>query len=90
MKTFRIYISGTVQGVFFRKDMLSKALAIGVRGFIRNLGDGRVEVLVEGRDDRVNEMIEECKKGTLHAKVDKVELKEMKHQGFKEFKILNV
>jgi acylphosphatase len=90
MKTFRVYITGTVQGVFFRKDMLSKALEIGVRGFIRNLGDGRVEVVIEGIDDRVNQMVEECKRGTAHAKVDKVEIKEMKHQGFKEFKILNV
>ena len=47
MKTLRVYISGAVQGVFFRKFLEEQANKIGVRGFVRNLEDGRVEVVME-------------------------------------------
>ena len=49
MKTIRIYLTGSVQGVFFRKFLEDKANGLNVRGFCRNLEDGRVEVVVEGR-----------------------------------------
>jgi acylphosphatase len=87
MKTLRVYISGAIQGVFFRKFIKEKADELNIRGFIRNLEDGRVEVILEGRDERVNEMVEYCKKGSPHSEVKKIETFELKHQGFKGFKI---
>ena len=50
MKTLRISITGTVQGVFFRTYIKEKADELKVRGFARNLEDGRVEVIAEGKD----------------------------------------
>jgi acylphosphatase len=87
MKTIRIRISGTVQGVFFRKFIKEKADELNVRGFVRNLEDGNVEVIVEGRDERVNEMLEACKKGSPHSEIKNIQFQELKHQGFEGFKI---
>ena len=87
MKTLKLYISGTVQGVFFRKFIENKANELKVRGFVRNLDDGRVEVVIEGEDRNVNYMLEICKRGDLHTKIEDVEIQEIKHQGFKNFRI---
>lgn len=90
MKTIKVLISGTVQGVFFRKFIEDKAWEFGLKGFARNLDDGRVEVFVEGRDENVNEFVEKCRQGPPHSQVDKVETQEIKHQGFEGFKILRI
>ena len=90
MKTTKAVISGTVQGIFFRKFIEEEARKLGLKGFARNLDDGRVEVFVEGRDENVNELVEKCRKGPLHSQVDKVKTEEIKHQGFDEFKILRI
>ena len=87
MKTLRVYISGTVQGVLFRKFIKENANRIGVRGFVRNLEDGRVEVVMEGRDEKVMEMLEICKQGNPHSQVRQIEIKELPFQGFEGFKI---
>jgi len=88
MKTYKILISGTVQGIFFRGFIKEKADELNLKGFVRNLDDGRVEAVVEGKDENVNKMIELCKIGPKHAKVDKVETEEIKHQGLQDFKII--
>jgi acylphosphatase len=90
MKTLRLYISGTVQGVIFRKFIEENANRIGVRGYVRNLDDGRVEVVIEGVDDRVLEMVEICKKGNIHSKIREVQIQEIPHQGFIGFKIMRL
>lgn len=90
MKTLKIFISGTVQGVFFRTFLKEKADELGLKGFARNLEDGRVEVVVEGRDENVNEMVKSCRQGPPHSDVKNVEIEEVKHQGFDEFKILRI
>ena len=90
MKTIRIFASGNVQGVFFRKFVKESADKLNVRGFVRNLEDGRVEVVAEGRDESVNNFLELCKQGSKQSEVKKVENIEIKHQGFKGFKILSL
>ena len=88
MKSLKFFISGNVQGVFFRKFIEDKANELELKGFARNLDDGRVEVVVEGRDENTNKMIEVCKKGSPHSEVKNVEVQEIKHQGFGGFKVL--
>ena len=88
MKTLKIFIKGTVQGVFFRGYIKDKAEELGLKGFARNLDDGRVEVVVEGKDESVNQMVEACRQGPAHADVKEVTTEELKHQGLSEFKIL--
>ena len=90
MKTLKIIITGTVQGVFFRKFIQEKAEQLGLNGFIRNLDDGNVEVIIEGKDEAVNLMLDFCKQGPDHAEVRGIEHSEMKHQGFDSFKILSL
>jgi len=89
-KSVRLYISGLVQGVFFRVFVKENAERYNVKGFVRNLEDGRVEVFLEGNANDVNKMIELCKKGPKHAKIEKVEEKPEHFQGFKTFKILHI
>ena len=89
-KSVRIYINGTVQGVFFRAFIKENAEKLGVKGFTRNLDDGRVEVFIEGNIDEVNKMIELCKKGPKHSQIRNVEIKPEKFQSFRDFKVLHI
>ena len=74
-KSVRLYINGTVQGVFFRGFIKENAERYNVKGFVRNLEDGRIEVFLEGQVNDVNKMIEICKKGPKHSIIKKVEEK---------------
>jgi acylphosphatase len=89
-KSVRIYITGTVQGVFFRMFIKENAERYNIKGFVRNLEDGRVEVFLEGNGNEVNKMIELCKKGPKHAQIRNVEIKPERFQGFKVFKMLHI
>ncbi|MCW8965086.1 MAG: acylphosphatase [Candidatus Pacearchaeota archaeon] len=88
-KSVRLYINGTVQGVFFRRFIKENAEKLNVKGFTRNLEDGRVEVFLEGNIDEVKRMIELCKKGPRHAQIRSVEEKSEKFQDLKNFKLLH-
>lgn len=88
-KSIRLLISGAVQGVFFRGYIEQHALKNNVRGFVRNLEDGRVEVFLEGDSKDVDKMIPLCKRGPQHSQVRSVEEKEEAFQDFKEFKVLH-
>lgn len=69
-----LFISGRVQGVGFRYSAVGAARTIGaLTGWVRNLDDGRVEVLVQGPKDRVDALIEWCRKGPSSARVDALE-----------------
>lgn len=89
-KSVRLYINGTVQGVFFRLFIKENAERYNVKGFIRNLEDGRVEVFLEGNSDEVDKMIELCKKGPKHSMIRSVEIKPESFQGLKNFKVLHI
>lgn len=89
-KAVRMYISGTVQGIFFRQFVKENAERYNISGFVRNLEDGRIEVFAEGDLENVEKIIELCKKGPKHSQIRNVEIKEEKFQGLKEFKILHI
>jgi len=89
-KAVRLYIKGLVQGVFFRIFVRDQAQRLNLTGYVRNLDDGRVEVYLEGQANDIQKMIEICKKGPKHAKIDNVEVKEEKLQGMRNFKILHI
>ena len=84
-----LFVEGRVQGVFFRYETKEKAIEKRVKGWVRNLGDGRVEVLFEGEKDRVEELIEWCHRGPFGAKVRKVDvsIEEIKEQTYPDFSI---
>lgn len=83
-------ISGQVQGVSFRKFVKDEADKIGIRGHVRNLDSGEVEVIVEGSMEEVEKMIAICKKGNSVSSIKAVDLQDMNHIGFDDFKILNI
>jgi acylphosphatase len=89
-KSVRLYITGTVQGVFFRGFVKENAERYNVKGFIRNLEDGRIEIFLEGNANDVNKMMELCKKGPKHSMIRNVELKPERFQDMKGFKVLHI
>ena len=89
-RSVRLYIEGTVQGVFFRQFIKENAERYNVKGFVRNLEDGRVEVFAEGDQESVEKIIELCKQGMKHSQIRNVEIKEEKFQDLKEFKLLHI
>ncbi len=68
-----VYVSGQVQGVFFRDSTREKAEQLGLTGWVKNLPDGRVEALFEGSSKRVREMVRWCEQGPSQAEVEDVE-----------------
>ncbi len=69
-----IFVTGYVQGVFYRHTAAQKARARGLTGWVRNLPDGRVEAMVEGEEDEVRALVEWCRNGPSHATVEKVDV----------------
>ncbi|MEZ0249145.1 MAG: acylphosphatase [Thermoproteus sp.] len=85
-----LYIRGKVQGVFFRQSMKDVATHYGVRGWVRNLPDGKtVEAVLEGEEDAVRKVVEWAHYGPPGARVEKVEVQYEEYRGeFDDFKIL--
>jgi acylphosphatase len=75
-KRVHLFISGRVQGVTFRASTKRKARDLGVRGWIKNLHDGRVEAVLEGSEGSVDQLVEWCHHGPGPARVEKVDVRE--------------
>jgi acylphosphatase len=75
MDTIRahVFIKGKVQGVFYRDWTAQKAKALGLFGWVKNLEDGRVEAVFEGPKLIVEEMVNNCREGSVLAKVEHVD-----------------
>ena len=69
----RVFVSGKVQKTGYRDWAVRKAQECGVVGWVRNLKDGRVELLVAGEEDAANALIDACREGPPLARVDHVE-----------------
>jgi len=82
-----VYVSGKVQGVFFRATTRDEASDRDVDGWVRNLDDGRVEVVFEGPEDAVEAMVEFCHEGSDAARVENVETSWEEPQGADGFRI---
>lgn len=70
----QVFLSGFVQGVGFRAFVKKNALKIGLRGFVRNLPDGRVEAVLQGEKKDIEKIILICKKGPFLSEVKEVEV----------------
>jgi acylphosphatase len=71
---YRVRVYGRVQGVFFRTSMKEVAEDLGVDGWVRNMPDGSVEALVSGEEEKVEKILEWCRRGPELARVDRVEI----------------
>lgn len=74
MKTAHLFISGSVQGVGYRYFVKSNARALGLHGWVRNVEDGGVEVVLQGDRNKIEEMVALCREGPF--------LADVKHIGF--------
>jgi acylphosphatase len=83
----RAVVSGRVQGVGFRFFAERVARASGVRGWVRNLPDGRVETVIEGEEDAVARYLEEVGGGPFGGSVSGFEVEEREPEGFERFEI---
>jgi len=73
MQRLKLLIEGRVQGVYFRASTHEVAQGLQVVGWVRNLADGRVEVLAEGSRDQLDLLLTFCRRGPPNARVDKLE-----------------
>lgn len=87
MKRAHLFISGRVQGVFYRAFTKEVADSLGLNGWVRNLKDGRVEAVFEGDENLISIAIQKCKEGPPHARVDKIETIWEEPEGLNGFEI---
>ncbi len=80
-KRVHLSISGRVQGVCFRMYTRDEAYALGVRGWVMNLPDGRVETEFEGPAEKVDRLVRWCRQGPAYAQVTDVEVRELPYRG---------
>ncbi len=69
-----VFLSGRVQGVFFRDFTRRWAQSLGLTGWVRNVFDGRVEVVAEGEEEKLKTLLEKLREGPPLARVEKVEV----------------
>ena len=81
----RILVSGRVQGVFYRDWTVATARALGLCGWVRNLADGRVEILAEGKPESVAALIGKCREGSPASEVRSLDVLQVDPQGFGGF-----
>jgi acylphosphatase len=88
MPRMHLFVSGRVQGVGFRFFSSRTANSLGLTGFVRNLQDGRVEIVAEGSGEKLERFLERIKEGTISASVESVEVKREEERGeFGSFEI---
>lgn len=86
-KHVKVSIRGKVQGVWFRASTRDQAQKLGVAGFVRNEEDGSVYAELEGAPPVIDAMLNWCREGPPHARVDGVEVEEGAVQDFSGFEI---
>ena len=82
-----VFIRGRVQGVWYRGSMAQEAEQVGVAGWVKNLRDGRVEAVIEGRGEAVEHMVRWCGQGPPGARVEAVDVADEAVEGLVEFDI---
>ena len=87
MARAHVFVSGKVQGVFYRDTTKKEADKRGVSGWVRNLRDGRVEAVFEGPRDKVDEMVAWCRIGSPLSRPTFVDRADEPEEGLKGFEI---
>ncbi len=75
-KQIHIFVTGRVQGVFFRQSTKVMAIKNNAKGWVRNLDDGRVEIVAQGETHDIDNLAHWCKTGPANSRVDEFELSE--------------
>jgi acylphosphatase len=83
----KITIHGRVQGVFFRAFVKETAERLGIKGYVRNTDDS-VEIIAEGGEEAINELIKECKMGPAGSLVKYISSENVENKGYRRFEIV--
>jgi len=88
-KRVHLWVSGRVQGVCFRAATARKAGELGLRGWVRNLPGGNVEIVAEGSEEGINNVVLWCREGPSLAVVENVKIDVEDYKGdFERFSIV--
>jgi acylphosphatase len=89
-KRVHLFVKGRVQGVFFRAATQREARRLGVTGWVKNRNDGSVEIVAEGEEDSIKEIVGWASHGPSAARVDNVDVRWRGYTGeFYEFAIVD-
>lgn len=75
LKQVGLVVRGRVQGVFFRASAQREAKRLGISGWVKNRADGSVELLAEGEEEDLKELIAWANKGPSAARVERVDVR---------------
>ncbi|MCS7118650.1 MAG: acylphosphatase [Archaeoglobaceae archaeon] len=87
MKAIEVFVSGVVQGVGFRYFTLRVARELGIKGYVKNLPDGRVYIYAVGDEKALEKLLINVRKGPPLAVVREVVVKEAVHIDFDRFEV---
>ncbi len=82
-----LVVIGEVQGVYFRASTQVEAAKYGLKGWVKNLGNGNVEIHIEGPEQEVQQLIQWANNGPTHANVAEVQVNEAAIEEFDSFQI---
>jgi acylphosphatase len=90
MKAMHCFVTGRVQGVFFRESSVREARSLGLKGWVRNLRDGRVEIYAMGEDAALEQLKAWLNQGPSLAEVDLLECQETLElqEGLNDFRVM--
>ena len=88
--TVRVLVSGFVQGVGFRHFVKSNAQSLNIKGWVKNLPDGKVEAMLHGDEEKIEHLIAICKKGPFLSEVEDMRVEKIKSaETFDKFEIIH-
>ena len=88
-QSVHILVTGKVQGVFFRQATKVVATKNNVTGWVKNLENGQVEILIEGDDKNVKSVIDWCHNGPANSRVDEIKIEQQEFSGrYSNFEVL--
>ena len=88
MQTVHLVIKGKVQGVFFRATAKEVANEMGIKGWVKNMPGGHVEVLASGDKEQLEKFIEWCRSGPKRAAVKELIITEREDSSLPDFFII--
>jgi acylphosphatase len=88
IETLQIVVRGTVQGVYFRQSAREQALALGIKGTVKNASDGSVNIVASGDHSHLQRLIDWCCKGPRQAEVKDVHVEKIPFIDFDDFTIV--
>ncbi len=86
--SYHCYVTGAVQGVYYRQATKDQALAYNITGWVKNLADGRVEVLISGDEPQLQDMLKWLKIGPPRAQVTAITVQPIGYETHTSFEII--